>query len=375
MLPNEEKKGCAGNFIVIFSVPFLLFLALVVSYLGYLSLKVELHTLLILGFIFFIFIFFIRHNANYTACKFRNSFYQMQERLKEFLANNELEINGKTKSLADIEQFLESEISKLRNDNFSTVASTIFPMLGILGTFIAIAISMPNFSVQSTDALDHEITLLLSGVGTAFYASIYGIFLSLWWIFFEKRGVSKINALLVHIKNLYQKRIWTESELQKYKFLLDQESNNKIVETLKEAFSIDMIKNLNQRYIKDFQIIVDKTTNSFEKITSDMQNVISDFENSIKEVYHSENALKATIKIDETLKDFTTATNSLQQAIESVDTKLSSGIEKNFEKVDKEIADIVVKLADFGFLLDEQIEKVFSVIEQYHKEVLKQLKS
>jgi len=374
MLPNEEQKGCAGNFIVIFSVPFLLFLALVVSYLGYMSLKVELHTLLILGFIFLIFIFFIKHNANYSACKFRNSFYETEEKLKAFLASNELEINGKIKSLSNIDQFLEDEISKLRNDNFSTVASTIFPMLGILGTFIAIAISMPNFSVQSTEALDHEISLLLSGVGTAFYASIYGIFLSLWWIFFEKRGVSKINALISHIKRLYQKKIWSKDELEKYKLLIEQESNTKVVDTLKEVFNVDMIKNLNQRYIEDFQIIVDKTTNSFEKITSDMQNAMSSFENSLKQVYHSENALKATIKIDETLKDFTNATNNLQKTIDSIDTKLSSGVEKNFEKVDKEIADIVVKLADFGFLLDEQIEKVFLVIEQYHKEVLKQLK-
>jgi hypothetical protein len=374
MLPNEERKGCAGNFIVILSIPFLLFLALVASYFGYLSLKVELHTLLILGFIFFIFIFFIKHNANFTACKFKNSFYETEEKLKTFLNSSKLEINGKVKSLANIDEFLESEIVKLRNDNFSSVASTIFPMLGILGTFIAIAISMPNFSVQSTEALDKEISLLLSGVGTAFYASIYGIFLSLWWIFFEKRGISKINSLVEYIKRLYRKNIWTKDELERYRLLLEQESNVNIVQTLKDVFNTDMIKSLNQRYIEDFQIIVDKTSNNFEKIALDMQNATANFENSLKEMYHSENALKATIKIDETLKNFTESIDKLQNSIQSIDKSLSSSVEKNFEKVDKEIADIVVKLADFGFLLDEQIEKVFLVIEQYHKEVLKQLK-
>ena len=375
MLPNEEHKGCAGNFIVIFSIPFLLFLALVISYLGYLSLKVELHTLLILGFIFFIFIFFIKHNANYTACKFRNSFYELEDRLRAFLKSNELEIDGKVKSLSNIDEFLEDEITQLRNDNFSTIAATIFPMLGILGTFIAIAISMPNFSVQSTEALDHEISLLLSGVGTAFYASIYGIFLSLWWIFFEKRGLSKINALIQHIKRIYQKNIWSKDELERYRLTLEKESNTKIVDTLKDVFNIDMIKKLNQRYIEDFDIIVNKTVKTFEKISSDMQSTSVDFENTLKQIYHSENALKATIKIDETLKDFTNATNNLQKTIDTIDAKLSKGIEYNFEKIDKEMADIVIKLADFGFLLDEKIEKVFLVIEQYHKEVLKQLKS
>ncbi len=375
MVPDNEQKGCAGNFIVILSIPLLLFVALIVGYMGYLSLKIELHTLLILGFIFFIFIFFIKHNANYTACKFRNSFYEIEDKIKAFLQKNEFEINGKVKSLSNIDELLENEIKELRNDNFSTVASTIFPMLGILGTFIAIAISMPNFSVQSTEALDREISTLLSGVGTAFYASIYGIFLSLWWIFFEKRGISKINALVQYIKRVYQKNIWTKEELERYKLQMEQESHTKVVETLKETFNVDLIKNLNARYIEDFQIIVDKTANTFEKISLDMQNATNNFESSLKEIYHSENALKATIKIDETLKEFTDATNNLQKTIDSIDTKLSSTVEKNFEKVDKEIAQIVVKLADFGFLLDEQIEKVFLVIEQYHKEVLKHSKA
>jgi len=56
----------------------------------------------------------------------------------------------------------------IRKDNFVPVASSVFPMLGILGTFVAMAISMPNFSASSTDALDSEITVLLSGVGSAF---------------------------------------------------------------------------------------------------------------------------------------------------------------------------------------------------------------
>ncbi len=59
------------------------------------------------------------------------------------------------------------------------MASSLFPLLGILGTFTAIAVSMPDFSISDTDTLDKQISILLSGIGTAFYASIFGIFLSL----------------------------------------------------------------------------------------------------------------------------------------------------------------------------------------------------
>ena len=374
MLPESEQKSCFPNFLVILSLPFIIFAIALISYLGYIPLKVEIHTLVILGFIFFIFLFFIRHNANYSACKLRGSLYDIEERLKLFLRDNEFDIGGKVKSLANIDDFFEGEIKNLRNDNVSAVASTIFPMLGILGTFIAIAMSMPNFSVSSTEALDKEISLLLSGVGTAFYASIYGIFLSLWWIFFEKRGVAKINYTLEYLKRMYGQKIWSKEEIERYKLTSTRSSNEMIVDILKEALNVDMIKNLNQRYVEDFGIIVDKTTNMFSKITSDMQSAMTNFENSLKEMYHSENALKATIKIDENLKDFTATMNELKTVVEKVDDNLSKSVEKNFEKVDKEIADIVMKLADFGFLLDEQIEKVFMVIEQYHKEVLKHSK-
>ena len=374
MLPNEEPKSCAPNFLVILSIPLTVFIIALVGYFGYAPLKVEIHTLAILGFIFFIFLFFIKHNANYSACKLKSSFYEIEERLKLFLQKSEFEIEGKIKSLANINDFFEDEIKNLRNDNVSAIASTIFPMLGILGTFIAIAISMPDFGVSSTEALDKEISLLLSGVGTAFYASIYGIFLSLWWIFFEKRGTSKINYTLSYLKRLYGTKIWTKDEIERYKLLSVKNSNEFLVDTLREALSVDMIKNLNQRYIEDFGLIVNKTTNVFSKITSDMQSAMTNFENSLKEMYHSENALKATIKIDESLKEFTTSINELRNVINKVDTNLSESIDRDFEKVDKEIAEIVVKLADFGFLLDEQIEKVFMVIEQYHKEVLKHSK-
>ncbi len=374
MLLEEESSSCLPNFVVILSIPLLIFLSSLVSYLGYLSLKVEIHTLVTLGFIFFIFIFFIKHNANYTACKFRQSFYEIEDKIKKFIKDNELEINGKRKSLTDIDELLFQEVKDMRNDNFATIAPTVFPMLGILGTFIAIAISMPNFSVQSTEALDKEITILLSGVGTAFYASIYGIFLSLWWIFFEKRGISKLNYTIDYIKRVYSKYIWDKNELDRYKYKADLESNMSVVETLKDIFNLDMIKSLNQRYVEDFQIIADKTANSFNKITNDMQSVTSDFENSLRELYKSENALKATVKIDDTLKDFTKVIENLKDTIDSVDTKLNSDIDRNFEKVDEEIAKIVVKLADFGFLLDEQVQKIFLAVEQYHKEVLKNSK-
>ena len=172
---DNNPKSCFANAFVIVLLPMLFLVGLVLGYVGILPLKVELHTLIIISFIFIVFSFFVRHNANYAACHMKGSFSRMEENLQSELRVNALTIMGKTKSTLHIKDFMEDYYKDIRNDNFARVASSVFPMLGILGTFIAIAISMPDFTVKDLNALDQEISVLLSGIGTAFYASIYGI--------------------------------------------------------------------------------------------------------------------------------------------------------------------------------------------------------
>lgn len=374
MLPSVESSNCFPNFLVILSLPILLLGAAIAAYLGYIPLKVDMHTLVILGFIFFVFIFFIKHNANYAACGFRNSFYDIGEKLQEYLKTNMLSINGEKKSLSSIDDFLEKYINGFRNDNFSSIATTVFPMLGILGTFISIAISMPDFSVKNADALDHEISILLSGVGTAFYASIYGIFLSLWWMFFEKRGMSKISKTLNYIKTIYTKYVWNQNELDKYQYENRQIENENLVRALKDIFTIDKVRELNEDYLNNFKSIIETTSSSFAKITGNMNKAADKLSETLSKAQYSSEALNATANLDSTIKHFTNATNSLDDTISALDEKLSKNVAASFEKIDKEVADIVVKLADFAYLLDGHNEKILQNLEEYHREMLKQFK-
>lgn len=374
MLTHQESSNCFPNFLVIFSVPFLILLGAIAAYLGYIPLKVEMHTIVMLGIIFFIFIFFVKHNANFAACSFRNSFYDIGDKLQEHLNQNMLLIGEKKKSLSNIDDFLEDYTNGLRNDNFSSIATTVFPMLGILGTFISIALSMPDFSVQNTNALDHEITVLLSGVGTAFYASIYGIFLSLWWIFFEKRGLSKIESTLHYIKTLYSKYVWSKNELDTYKYGSRQLENQNLINALKDIFTVDSVKALNEDYLNNFKEIVESSSSSFSKISTDMNTASQNLTSTLDKVQFSSEALNATQNLDSTIKEFTRATNSLDNTIASVDSKLLANVETTFEKIDNEVSQIVVKLADFAYLLDGHNEKILKDLEEYHREILKQYK-
>ena len=71
--------------------------------------------------------------------------------------------------------------------------------LGILGTFVGLAYGISNFKTSSTNEIKNSIAILLSGMGTAFITSIWGMFLSIVFIFIEK---SRVNSLYNSIHHL-----------------------------------------------------------------------------------------------------------------------------------------------------------------------------
>jgi biopolymer transport protein ExbB/TolQ len=338
----EQGRSCAGIFLTIFTVPFLLVAALGGGYTGLLPFKVEIHTLVTIALIFVIFIFFIKHNASYAACKIRNNFAAMEDMLQDELKANALTIAGKTKSTLLIRDFAEEYFKDIRDDNYAKVASSVFPMLGILGTFVAIAMSMPDFTVTSGDKLDHEISILLSGIGTAFYASIFGIFLSLWWVFFERRGLAKIERSIQQLENIYGSRIWKKSELVKHEHAQSELKDQKILQTMKETFNLDFIRDLNEQYIKNYKTIIDDTTNSFEQLTKHMHAASQDLRNTLMTLDNREESVNAVSAIRKNLESFAHSAQTLDQHLQHFD----HSVEHTFEAIDSELASAVSKLGE-----------------------------
>lgn len=65
--------------------------------------------------------------------------------------------------------------------------------IGILGTFVGLTYGISNFQTDSTEDIKNSIQILLSGMGTAFVSSIYGMLLSLVFTFFEKVQVNSLH--------------------------------------------------------------------------------------------------------------------------------------------------------------------------------------
>lgn len=347
---QQSNGSCVGIYLTLISVPFLFVFVIGLAFVGYLPLKVGMHTLITLSSIFVIYLFFIKHNASYSACYIANNLALMEENLQNTLKANALTIMGKTKSTLTVRDYIEEYFKGIRDDNYAKVATSVFPMLGILGTFLAIALSMPDFTVYSSKKLDQEISLLLSGIGTAFYASIYGIALSLWWTFFERKGLAGIEQSSLGLEAIYNSRIWKKSELLKHEHMQSELKDHKIIQTLQETFSLDFIKDLNSQYLRNFKTIVADTTNSFESITTHMESVSRELRKTVEKIDDRRESLAALDAMKKDIRGFTHSVNKLNDGLYRFD----GSVDHTFAKIDEELAGAVGKLGEMANIIVEQ---------------------
>jgi len=365
----SSTAPCFINYIVVALFPTLFFVGIVLGYLNLISLKVNMHSLIIIGVIYITYLLFIKHNANYAICRMRKEYINLQKELQKSIKENSLTIFNETKSTINITNFISEYYKTFRNDNFSSVAPSFFPMLGILGTFTAIALSMPDFSSTNTEALDRDISLLLAGVGTAFYASIYGIFLSIIWTFFEKRGLSKVDVDSHQLHEVYNSYIWSESELSRHEHMQDEIRDQKMINALKETFNLEFIQTLNEKHLENFQTIINETNKNFVTVTNHMQMVSTDLKDTISKIHNSQSALTASDKIEQNIRDFTKTTQELTNSIHRFDSSLENALTLSFKKIDNELGDIIVKLANFANSTSQQNYILQETISKYHQQI------
>lgn len=361
---SEIKKNrvsfCVMRTLVILLFPFLFFLGMILGYLELIPLEVKIHTVIIVTIIFVTFYFFVKHNANYAICHIKGTLPNFQTAMQDALRINSLTIMDKTKSTLDISSYFNEYYQDIRSEQFASVAGSVFPMMGILGTFTAIALSMPDFTVSDVEALDKDISLLLEGIGTAFYASIYGIFLSLVWTFFEKRGALQIDKIVHSLERTYENNVWKESELTKHRHMLTELKDQEIIQTLKETFHMEFVRDLNEHYLKNFTSIVNLTNRSFGELTEKLHIASNELNTTIETIQQKEDGMNAVHLLEKNIATFNDTAKLLSNSIDGFD----GTVNRTFVKVDEELANAVDRLTAFVSVINEQNRWMMQEIEK-----------
>ncbi|MEV9526471.1 MotA/TolQ/ExbB proton channel family protein [Aliarcobacter butzleri] len=373
-----------SRIVTLLSVPIVLFIAVLLCYIRVFPLNVEIHSVILIGIILFIYLFFVKHNAYYVSCKFKTQYEDLAYNLKEYINNNLLTIGETTKANGSVDDFLQDYTSNIRNTNLSTIASGIFPTLGILGTFISIALSMPDFTAGTTQALESEITVLLGGVGTAFYVSIYGIFLSIWWIFFEKFGMSRFDHDSFVIKESTKSFFWTRIDIESIHIKSNLDNFTKMSNVFNQLTSSDILETINNSIERRFKALdellnkelilsskLDENIQMLNSMSKDISSTLNSFEkqknlytlsaellnaNIIKLNSHMDNLSSENLKSIYTniVKSIETMKNDMEKIewkfkkeIDEYDEKITHKLQNSLELIDVETSKIVKDLSEF----------------------------
>ena len=112
--------------------------------------------------------------------------------------------------------------------------------IGILGTFVGLTFGISNFHTSNTKEIQSSITVLLSGMGTAFVSSIWGMLLSLLYSYLEKSNIYSLHSKVHVFCNLLDKNFLVtkneerdlELQLQKNaiaEYFVYKDENNNLV--------------------------------------------------------------------------------------------------------------------------------------------------
>ena len=253
-LPQTSAKSLISVYGKIILAPTLVFLIFVLGFLNLIALKVEIHSLLMLGVLYLIALISARHNAEFGVSVFEKNIENFKSNLKNFIMKTLFNVGEIKKSSAKFETFVAEYSQNIRNDNYASAMSGIFPMMGILGTFISIAISMPNFSSSNINALEGEIAQLLGGVGTAFYVSIYGIFLA----------ISKFEKIIAKYNLATRNFFWEKDEIL---IALTRTGLNKV-----DLIAHTLTHSLNNEFVAKLNALIEDKFSAFSKILDLEQN-------------------------------------------------------------------------------------------------------
>ena len=334
-LNSKFQTSCKpfSRIFILLTIPTLIFAIIVLGYLGEFPLKVEIHSVILIGLIYFIYLFFVRHNAYYVSCKFKTNYQDLAQNLKEYINNNSLSIQDTTKANGSADDFLKDYTSNIRNTNFSSIATGVFPTLGILGTFISIAFSMPDFSSGTSSALEKEITVLLGGVGTAFYVSIYGIFLSIWWTFFEKYGMSRFEHDCFIISENTKTFFWTKIDIESINIKSNIENFQRMSDIFEQITSKSVLDNINQSIEKRVSLledILEKETQLSTTISSNIKNN-EELSNTINTMTSNISSSMQNFEVQKQLHQ--TSTNDLNKNVNDLNKTLANLSAKNLEEI------------------------------------------
>jgi len=144
---------------------------------------------------------------------------------------------------------------------------------------------------------------------------------------------------------------------------------------LRETFNLDFVQTLNEQHLSSFKEIMHESNHNFTQISNYLQFASKELKETLLTMDNSKDAQEARKEIEKNLQEFIHATKSFEKSTKIFNAHLTTSLDKTFEKIDTEIGDIVIKLADFATHVSLESKEVQDSIKKYHTMIASQIKA
>ena len=138
---------------------------------------------------------------------------------------------------------------------------------------------------------------------------------------------------------------------------------------MQETFNLDFIKETNQQQLQAFEAIMQESNRNFTLLSEQIARSSDQLQNVLSTIDQRTTAVEAREQIEENIITFTQATQQLERSAEAIASQLDRSLNQTFERIDYEIGDIVVKLADFATHVSAESSEVQKSIRKYHQTI------
>lgn len=365
-MPEGKARQSILVYLKIILLPTLVYLLFIIAYFECKNLNIMPHSIILMGIIFLVGLLFAKHSAEFSCYIFEQRKDEFKKELKTYILRNLLCIGKDKKSNSSFDDFIKGYTDNIRSDGYISIAYTLFPTLGILGTFISIAISMPNFNLSDTKHLQDTISSLLNGVGTAFYLCIYGILMGLWWAFFEKLGMNRFKNLINRQKKSTSMFFWTKEEKERCYMQESLGTFEKIGTVFDFVSKQKFFEELDKSVAKKFKIFSDMMNAEEETVRFSSAYIKETMDTLIKSQKHEKHIADIHAEILNVINNFNTNLKEMELSFSTQYNRLQSINEDEIVKLQRAINVLGNNIMNFEL----NLEKFSTEILEKQKEAL-----
>ena len=285
----------------------------------------------------------------------------------------------------DIAEYINDDlIEEAAHSAFLNQVSQGMTGLGILGTFVGLAIGLQEFNPSTTETMASTIPSLLEGIKIAFYTSIFGVTLSLTFNFFHKTCLRHMNesieefysAFYSHVVPIPQNDI--ANQILKY-----QQSQSNSMRQFAETISIKIAESFQTIAAPTFTQISQTMEGLSDRMAKTQTDGMGEIVNSF--IVEMNQSLGGQFEeLGKTISDMCNWQNNLVENIQGILDEISNSA-SNLSKVNAETEKVVLNVHTFTEKLNnfqigvnqayECIETQSKMFEQLSEEQVKHIES